>query len=355
MSSRLPALVALLACAAFVTAADALPPPQLVVLNAKKTHAAVSREYPHPLGVRHGDPTVITIVPLNKPKEKPVELKGHKKAVTALEWSADGKQLASGGLDGAVIVWDVAKATAVTTIDHGRAVGAVAFGKDGKTVASAPFVADPTAAVKLDAAEDAKTPGGTAVLWDAATGKEVKKLDGGQGPLTDAVRVPRTDLLATAGANKTLCLWTVGEGKLAYTFKLDAPLVMAVASPDGKRVFGLADGAREVKVFDPEGKKEPTVLKGAKHDLAAVGVSPDGKHLLGVGDLTTEEFSGVAVKRSVFAMFTLGLSEVFNADEHLKSRPCYVWSTASGKVVAKCQFKDLDVKAFGFGEFGLGK
>lgn len=354
-------LVALLAVTSVAVAAD-FTPPRMVVPNPKKTAAAVSREYPppriDPFNLKanpFGDLTVVTVVRLDKPKTPPLLLKGHTKPVTALEWSADGKQLASGGLDGSAFVWDPIKGTQVVKIEHGRAVGAVGFSNDGKTVATAPLVSDPAATANTKAEVDARTPGGTAILWDAATGKEVKKLDAEQGPLTAAVRVPKTDLLATAGANKTLCVWTLGDGKLAHTFKLDAPLIQAAAAPDGKRVFGLVAAARQVLVFDPEAKKELTPLKGAKHDLVVVGVSADGKHLLGLGDLPGDSKTPVTSERVVWGLITAGLSEfAVRAGEELK-RPCYIWNVASGKVVANGTWNDVNPAKYGFVQSALLK
>jgi WD40 repeat protein len=344
------ALITVLACGRATPAADPVPP-MVVVMNGKKT-AAVNCEYPRPAGGQLADPTIVTIVRLDKPREKPLLLKGHKKAVTALDWSEGGKQLVSGGLDGQVIVWDVAMGKAVITIDHGRAVGVVAFGKGGKSVVAAPYVPDPVAAAKAKPEDDARTPGGTAVVWDAATGKELKKLDAGQAPLTAAVRVPKTTLLATAGVN-TLCVWDAEAGKLVHTFELKSPLKQLLATADGKRVLGLTAGARQVQVFDPKGKIELSPIKGAKHDLLAMGLSADGKHLLGVGELPDDVSRDLTVVRSVFFLLSVGLSEVFAGDTHLKNSPCYVWNVASGKVVVTSLWKDLNVKEFGFGEHGL--
>ncbi len=353
-------LVALLAVASAAVAAD---PPQVVVTNPKKTTAAVTREYPPPPGNAAPDLTVVTVVRLDKPKEKPLVLKGHKQAVTALDWSADGKRLVSGGLDGAVIVWDVAKGNAVATIDHGRAVGAVAFTKDGKTVVSAPFVPDPVAAANAKGEDDAKTPGGTLVVWDAATGKEVKKLDAEQGPLTAVARVPGTNHLATAGANKTLCLWAVSEGKVSHTFKLPAPLAVVVVAPNGRWVYGLATAAREVQVFDLDAKKALAPFKGLADDLIGVGVSPDGKLVAGVYAtpvLDAKVPTSIGPGRALLAVFSFGLSEIIPLLDGLdtttlNNHPVQLWR-ANGKAVGASRWKDLNLPGYGFRmEFLPGK
>ena len=70
--------------------------------------------------------------------KKPIAtLMGHKKSVTSVAYSPDGKILASGSFDGTIKLWDVnSKQLNVTLPGHTEAIFSVAFSPDGKTLAS---------------------------------------------------------------------------------------------------------------------------------------------------------------------------------------------------------------------------
>jgi WD40 repeat protein len=63
--------------------------------------------------------------------------KGHTGHVESVAFGGDGKTLASGGSDGAVRLWDVAAGQERATLKgHGGPVNSVAFSPDGRTLAS---------------------------------------------------------------------------------------------------------------------------------------------------------------------------------------------------------------------------
>ncbi len=77
-------------------------------------------------------------------------LKGHTNVVHSVAFSPDGRTLASGAADGAIILWDVATGERLRTLQgHADMVLNVAFSPDGRTLASA--------------SED-----GTIILWDVS-------------------------------------------------------------------------------------------------------------------------------------------------------------------------------------------
>jgi WD40 repeat protein len=113
-----------------------------------------------------GEDNVIRLweLPAAQPGEaaKPVikELSGHGGPVTALVALApNGAQLVSGSKDGTVRQWDVAAGNAVKNMNHGSPVEAIAARADGKRFAS------------VSSANNAK-------LWNAENGQQVAEMKG---------------------------------------------------------------------------------------------------------------------------------------------------------------------------------
>ena len=79
----------------------------------------------------------------------------HDRAITAVAWSPDGRHILTGSQDGTARIWDTTTGTNTLTLTHTDWVRAVAWSPDGTQI--------------LTGCQD-----GTARIWDTTTGEQVR-------------------------------------------------------------------------------------------------------------------------------------------------------------------------------------
>jgi WD40 repeat protein/serine/threonine protein kinase len=187
--------------------------------------------------------------------------------ITAVAFSPDGRLLAEAGLDGAVVIHEVAPLRGVRTISVGAEVHDVAFAPDGRTLAGA----------------DAQ---GRVTLWNVATGAVVRQLTGHGGDVRSLAWSPKGRWLASGGKDGTLRTWDTDTGRQvgAVTVVAGGGDVSAVAySPDGASLATASSDA-VVRVFDASGGAARRSLTGHAGPVRSVAFGPDGKRLASAGD-----------------------------------------------------------------------
>jgi WD40 repeat protein len=119
-------------------------------------------------------------------------LDGHAGAVLAVRFSANGVDLASGGLDETIRVWDVKSARSRLTMGGlSHCVEALAFAPDGRTLA-------------WSGRHD-----GLVSLRDVTTGAEIVRFVGHSGLVRGIAFAPDGRGLATGGDDRSIKLWDV--------------------------------------------------------------------------------------------------------------------------------------------------
>jgi WD40 repeat protein len=157
-----------------------------------------------------------------------------------LDFTPDGQLLASAGLDGKILIWNVARRALQRTIEHHNAILTIRFSPDGKTIATGDL-------------------SGTVNFWDAATGRPVgHTLAGQNGIVASVAYLARGTELVTTSGDGNLRLWDIASGRL-----LGSPLPGAEtggwgdAFPDGKHAISVFyDGTGVIWNLDPVAWKD---------------------------------------------------------------------------------------------------
>ena len=132
----------------------------------------------------------------------------------------DGATLASGGNDGTVKLWDVARQRdAGSLIGHQNVVATGAFSPDGKILATGSF-------------------DHTIKLWDVSTRVQLTTFRGHLGEVYSVAFAPNGKILASASADGTIKFWDPAPKRAETTFKkFPSDLKIWSLSPDGQWLF----------------------------------------------------------------------------------------------------------------------
>lgn len=248
----------------------------------------------------------------------------------AMAFSSDGKTLALAWGYSELGLFDVETGKKSRQL-NGRKLGwieAVAFAPDSKTLVSG-------------------GQGNHAIrLWDAATGKEIQRLEGHESQVDSLAFLPDGKTLASAGFDMTIRLWDLAARREIRRSKWEINRVLSKTafSPDGKQMIsGIADGT--LRIWDVISGKEIRRFP-VPQSLRTAALSPDGRTLAQV-DFETARLvdvgTGKVAHHLSLAYANLGTSAAFSPDgrtlavgygsqDHQKGA-VHLWEVATGKEI----------------------
>ncbi|KAF9117723.1 hypothetical protein BGW39_001856, partial [Mortierella sp. 14UC] len=183
---------------------------------------------------------------------------GHGGVVTSIAVSLDGQQLATGGADNKVKLWNCDTLQQSGLLQgHSDGVACLAFSPDGSMLASG-------------------SNDNTVRLWDTMSGDSRSILQGHSNIISGIAFAPNGQQIVSGSHDTTVRIWSVSSGELLAVLHGHTDRVSAAAySPHGQHIVSTS-WDRTVRVWDSETHAQVSVLRGATRIITSLSVSPKG-------------------------------------------------------------------------------
>jgi periodic tryptophan protein 2 len=237
---------------------------------------------------------------------------GHYYDMNTLAFSSDGQNIATGGEDGKVKVWNVTSGFCFVTFpEHTAGVSTVEFAKGGQVLFSASLdgtvraydlvryrnfrtFTSPTPVQFCSLAVD---PSGEVVcagsidsfeiyMWSVQTGKLLDVLSGHTAPVAGLAFSPSGDQLASASWDRSVRLWSVfGRARTSEPITVSSEATALAFRPDGKEICAATlDG--QLSFIDVAEGQISSVIEGRRdisggrkaEDRTTAANNPSSKH-----------------------------------------------------------------------------
>ena len=199
-------------------------------------------------------------------------LRGHTARITSVLYRGDGKQVATGGWDRTIRLWDPAtgRESACLRVEFGPSKmeggPSAAYSADGRRIVCVAETRGP----------------GTSRLFDATGGKEIAVVGEWQKLHRSAALSPDGKRVAATSEENVRLSDAVTGQRIATLGPHEGPVMLVEYSPDGKRIASVAgqSGAGAIHLWDSTTGKEVAVLRGHPAGVDRLLFSPDGSRLI---------------------------------------------------------------------------
>ncbi|HEY1354097.1 MAG TPA: NB-ARC domain-containing protein [Ktedonobacteraceae bacterium] len=199
-------------------------------------------------------------------REEPVSRAGHITRIWSVTFSPNGKLLASGGREQAVLLWDVESGQQLKALKgHSNWIRAVAFSPNGRYLASS---SDDT----------------TVRLWEVESGQALKTLEGHVNRVRSLAFSPDSQVLVTGGDDQTINQWEVHTGRRIKRIHGNITRTWCVAFNSKGNLLACSNEDRAVRLWDVRTGQCLSVLREHTNWARSVAFSPDGQLLATGGE-----------------------------------------------------------------------
>ena len=208
-------------------------------------------------------------------------LEGRLRSVEGTALSADGRRALAGRPDGSALLWDATTGRRIAVLEgHDHYIESAAFDAQGRLAA---------------------TVGQQGILWETDTGKQLHALESRRASVASVALSPDGRWLASSQGDGTVNLWDLSRGERVHRWAGGALRAGLLAfSPDGTLLAGPS-GMNAVVLVDVATLKPVRTLTGPTRVGGALVFSPDGTRLA-VGGYPGATVWDVASGRELFTV-----------------------------------------------------